>query len=376
MAGLLKRTLLGLFIGGFFVWLSASQWPLDRLGGEVSISDGHLVVGQVDLAALQEVGAIESVNDMNSGWAMDLDWLGAYLLILSLIHVLRVVRWKPLLDPIVRLDWATHNRIGAVGFMAMFLFPLRLGELVRPYLVKQHTGGDAKMRRVLATVVVERVADGLMVSLVLVAVLSFLPNTSPETQGAMLWGALASLALFVGATLFLGLALWQKSRATFLIDATFGRVSQKLADRVKGLVEGFLFGLRSTPNWRSFALFISLTAIYWLVNGIGVWFMVKAFYLPVDVIGSYAMMACVVCGMMIPNSPGNVGSFWFFLLVPAALYGISAGSVQAIAFGLMVWFLQLAQQTAFGAYFIVTGKVSMSRVMEATQESEESLQAA
>ena len=101
--------------------------------------------------------------------------------------------------------------------------------------------------------------------------------------------------------------------------------------------------------------------------------MVKAFYLPVDLVGSYAMMACVVCGMMIPNSPGNVGSFWYFLLVPASLYGISDGSVQAIAFGIMVWMLQLVQQTAFGAYFIITGKVTVARILAATHENEKSL---
>ena len=294
-------------------------------------------------------------------------------MILSLIHVLRVVRWKPLLDPIVELDWQTHNRIGAVGFMAMFLFPLRLGELVRPYLVKQQTGGQAKMRQVLATVVVERVADGLMVSLLLVGVLAFLPQTSPETQQYMLIGAGASLAVFIGTSFFLIISAWQKERALGLIDNTFGLVSKGLAEKLKGLIEGFLYGLRATPDRRGLILFAFLTVVYWLLNGIGVWTMVKAFYLPVDLIGAYAMMACVVCGMMIPNSPGNVGSFWYFLLVPASLYGIAEGSVQAIAFGIMVWVLQLLQQTAFGAYFIVTKKVSMSRVLEATQESEDTL---
>jgi uncharacterized protein (TIRG00374 family) len=304
---------------------------------------------------------------------MDLGWLSLYLLVLTLIHILRVVRWKPLLDPICKLDWKTHNRIGAVGFMAMFLFPLRLGELVRPYLVKQQTGGEAKMRQVLATVVVERVADGLMVSLLLVGVLAFLPNTSPDTHRYMLIGAGASLAVFVGTSLFLAIAVWQTHRALALIDATFGRVSRTLGAKLKGLVEGFLFGLRAMPDRKGLALFTLLTIVYWLLNGIGVWTMVQAFYLPVDLVGAYAMMACVVCGMMIPNSPGNVGSFWYFLLVPASLYGIAQGSVQAIAFGIMVWLLQLLQQTAFGAYFIVTGKVSMARVLEATQESEETL---
>jgi len=367
----IKQTLISLLIGGFFIWLSAGEWPLDRLAGSPTLDNGHLVVGDASVAEL--TGSVSPDLSERSGWAMSLGWLGIYLLILSLIHVLRVIRWKPLLDPIVELDWKTHNRIGAVGFMAMFLFPLRLGELVRPYLVKQQTAGEAKMRQVLATVVVERVADGLMVSLLLVGVLTFLPNTSAETQQYMLIGAGASLAIFVGTSLFLVIAAWQTKRALWLIDITFGVLSKGLASKLKGLVQGFLYGLRATPDRKGLLFFALLTVVYWLLNGVGVWSMVKAFYLPVDLVGAYAMMACVVCGMMIPNSPGNVGSFWYFLLVPASLYGIAAGSVQAIAFGIMVWFLQLIQQTAFGAYFILTGKVSMARVLAATQENEESL---
>ena len=99
--------------------------------------------------------------------------------------------------------------------------------------------------------------------------------------------------------------------------------------------------------------------------------MAQAFYLPVDLIGGYAMMACVVVGMMIPNSPGNVGSFWYFLLLPLPLYDVAADNTQAIAFGLMVWWLQLVQQGTFGAWFVIRGEVTWRRVLEATSEDAE-----
>ncbi|MEC9071158.1 MAG: lysylphosphatidylglycerol synthase domain-containing protein, partial [Myxococcota bacterium] len=136
MGKLLKRTVIGLLIGLGFIWLSAREWPLDSLIGALSISEGMLSChgGEADRLL----------------WSMELFWLWPYLGILSLIHVLRVVRWKPLLDPIINLDWTTHNRIGAVGFMAMFLLPVRLGELVRPYLVKKRAAGQVRMTEVLS----------------------------------------------------------------------------------------------------------------------------------------------------------------------------------------------------------------------------------
>lgn len=371
MTRLIIRTTIGLVIGAFFVWLSARGWPMDRLMGVPSLSGSSLVVGSANPAALEaawragdQAGLRAAAGD---GWAMDVAWMLPYLLVLTLVHLLRVVRYKPLLDPIVKLDFTTHNRIGAVGFMAMFIMPLRLGELVRPYLVKRATIG-VRMTEVLSTVVVERVADGVTVSLVLFAVLFALPSSDPSTTLALRGGAAAALSVFAGATILLAGARWQHQRTVRLVELTLGRLMPGLAHRVVDILDAFLRGLRSLPTVRAFMWFIFLTLVYWAINGVGVWLMARAFWLPVDLVGAYAMMACVVVGMMIPNSPGNVGSFWYFLMLPLALYGSGHGSTQAIAFGITVWLLQLLQQGLFGAWYIVRGQVAWRRVLEAASE--------
>lgn len=367
----LIKTLIGIGIGVFFIWLSARNWPFHQLLGSVSFTEGHLVVG----GGFVPHDAAESQALLSAaGWSMELVWLLPYLGVLIAIHVLRVVRYKPLLDPIAKLSFKEHNRIGAVGFMAMFLFPLRLGELVRPYLVKKGSQG-VRMSEVLATVVVERVVDGLIVALVLFGILSLLPHTDPDVATKLQVGAAVALAIFAGATLLLAGARWQHARTRRFVQLTAGLVSKRLASFIDHILEAFLRGLRRLPNARAFTLFVVLTLVYWAINGVGVWFMARAFHLPVDMVGSYAMMACVVVGMMIPNSPGNVGSFWYFLLLPILLYGVSHESTQAIAFGLAVWLMQLIQQTAFGAWFILRRQVSWKGVVEATYEDEESLTA-
>lgn len=378
-SGFWIRTLIGLAIGAFFVWLSARDWPVDQLTGAVTYDQGHLVVGNAVVppdgppaSGGPQIGADRGTGSPVGGWLFDLSWVLPYLLILAIIHWLRVIRWMPLLDPIVKVDFKTHNRIGAVGFMAMFLFPLRLGELVRPYLIKKATG-KTRMSEVLATVVVERVADGLMVSLMLFAVLAFLPDAGAGVSTELTLGALAALGVFAGATVLLAGARWQHDLTIRVIRGTIGRVSGRVADKIIDILEAFLGGLKLMPSARSFVWFLFLTAVYWIVNGLGTWMMARAFYLPIDLLGAYAMMCCVVVGMMIPNGPGNVGTFWYFLVIPLPLYGISAGNTQAIAFGITVWLFQLVQQTAFGAWYILRGEVSLSRVMEATRESEDSL---
>lgn len=359
----LVKLVLGLAIGVFFVWLSAKDWPLDRLVGPTSLEGGVMTVGA-----------------HGEGWSVDLFWLLPYFGILVLIHVLRVVRWKPLLDPIAKLSLREHNRIGAVGFMAMFLFPLRLGELVRPYLVKramkkQAQAGDpppVRMSEVLATVVVERVVDGLVVSLFLFGVLFLLPGEGAAADRLKI-GAFAALAVFSAAAVLLAGARWQHERTKTFVRRTAGLVSKRLAKGIGRILDDFLSGLRRLPSARTFALFMLMTIVYWALNGLGVWCMLHAFDLPIDAIGAYAMMACVVVGMMIPNSPGNVGSFWYFLCLPVSLYGISDSAPRVIAFGLAVWLMQLLQQSLFGLWFVMRGVVSWKGVVDATTESEETL---
>lgn len=369
--GNLIKSLVGLAIGVFFVWLSARDWPLDQLVGDLRVEAGHLVVGG---GFVPNGPADEAALLVAQGWSLDLVWLLPYLGILVLIHLLRVVRWMPLLDPIVKMSFREHNRIGAVGFMAMFLFPLRLGELVRPYLVKRTTG-KARMSEVLATVAVERIMDGLMVALLLFGILVFLPATDPDTAAKLEVGAGVALLVFAGATVLLAGARWQHALTRRFVEVTVGLVSKRLAAAIGSILDAFLRGLRRLPGVRPFLWFVALTVVYWALNGIGVWCMVEAFHLPVDLVGAYAMMACVVVGMMIPNSPGNVGSFWYFLLLPVLLYGVGHSSTQATAFGLMVWLMQLVQQTAFGAWFILRGQISWRGVVEATYEDERSLAA-
>src|SRR5690606_22492467 len=147
------------------------------------------------------------------------------------------------------------------GFMAMFLFPLRLGELVRPYLVKRTTGNTARMTAVLATVVVERVVDGLVVALILVAILTQLPATDPSVALKLEVGALAALAVFLGATILLLAARWKHELARTVLKRTVGLISGKVADAIDTLVGKFLTGLQRLPGKRELAWFLFLTLV-------------------------------------------------------------------------------------------------------------------
>ncbi len=326
------KWLIGMAIGALFIWLSAMDWPLGRLFGDGIYLDGTTLVS-------------------GGQWRFDLLYLIPYLAILTAIHFLRVIRWYPLLRPIAYVSFSRLNRVSAIGFMYLFALPLRIGELARPYLIADR--GDIKMSEALATVVVERVVDGLIVSIVLFFVLFFLPGQGGAGFDEIQLGAYLALVIFGGAMLVLTLAYIWREWTLQVLDRLLGLVSKGLAEGVRGLLERFFFGLSALPDVRYFLSFIFYSLVYWALNGYGYYVLALGFEgLNVPLLAAYAMMCCVVVGMMLPNPPANVGVFWYFLLKPLALYGVVAGDPTAIAFGLMAWGGQFVQQTLFGLYFL------------------------
>ena len=348
---LLFKWAVSLVIAAFFVWLSFRQWPVaDLLCDEAVFEGGSL---------LCRVGAGEALR---VSWAVNLLWLLPALAVLSLVHFLRVLRWDPLLKPLATFDFSTLNRVGAVSFFAVFTFPLRLGEFARPYLISQT--GRLRKSAAFGTIAVERVMDGLMMALVLGLVLFLLPGSDTATYVSLRAGALIALAVFSGALVMLIIAYFNKEFAVKVVGVVFGLISAKVAARLSSIMAAFIDGMKAMPTWRNFAQFVLVTVLYWGVNGFYYYCVAAAFGLAehVGLAGAYAMMSAVAVGMMVPNSPANVGSFWYFLLLPVSLFGVSDGGVNPMAFALTVWGLMLLQYTLFAGYFLATGKVSLQKI--------------
>ncbi len=351
------RWLLSLAIAALFVWLSSRQWPLEPV-----------LCDQVEFARATLICSVDAGTGLAVSWTLQPLFVVLAFLVLCAVHFFRVLRWQPLLNPLARFDFATLNRVGAVSFMAVFIFPLRLGEIARPYLISRT--GKVRKSAAFGTIAVERVMDGLMMALLLALVLFVLPAGDGSTYLSLRAGALVAVAVFASALVLLLVAYVSKSLAVRFVERVAGLVSQALAQRLSGMMEAFIDGLKAMPSARSLAQFLLVTMAYWGINGCFYYLMAEAFGLTdlIDLPAAYAMMAAVAVGMMIPNSPANVGSFWYFLLLPVALYGAPATPGTPLAFALAVWAVMLLQYALFAGYFLVTGKVSLTAIWSLQKE--------
>lgn len=345
------RFALGLAISGVFIWLALRDKDLGALGDAFVDADYR--------------------------------YLGPYLVILTIIHLLRTVRWGILLEPLGHVPFRPLNRACAIGFMALVTLPFRLGEFARPYLVSTRNRArtddmpDIRMSQATGSVVVERLTDGLTMGAVLVGGLMFTVNGEMgeelEYVKAGAWG----LMIFFTAALIGILVIYRlKERAVSLTRTLVGPVSPKLAESAAHLVESFIHGLGQIPGPKRFSLFVFLTFCFWGINGVGLWIMGFAFGLDVPLAGMYAVLGAQVIGVMIPAGPGMLGTFQFFTLLGLSLYvpkeALDAGGA---AYANVVWAAQFLQQVGFGLVFLLAGHMSLSNIMDESAAAGEAAEA-
>jgi uncharacterized protein (TIRG00374 family) len=336
-------------IGLLFVWLAFREWPISSIAaGGIRLEDGWVT---------------------SNYWRVSVLTLCLYFLTLISLHLFRFWRWQPLLKPLYKVDFWTLNRVCSIGNMAVFLLPMRLGELVRPMLISTET--PIRKSSALATIVVERVVDGIIVAGFLAVALVFMPKTNIDSYLEIKIGTWITLIVFGTAVAVLILMFAFRRQVSVFAHNLAGRFSSGgFAFKIAGMMDRFMTGLSVFPDARNFLLFLAMSLAYWCSNGFGLWILAHGFQmhsaagwvpLGVPLLGAFAMMSTIVVGMMIPNAPANIGSFWYFLLKPMELYGIEAGNPAALSFALTVWSLQLLQLLVFGGYFIIRGQVSFKR---------------
>jgi uncharacterized protein (TIRG00374 family) len=305
-----------------------------------------------------ELGHVLGSIDLRAFWPT----LAGYLALLAGTHFFRAWRWNNLLRPMgVDLPPAKLLTISSVGFMAILALPARLGEFVRPALLRKK--GKVSASSVLGTVAVERIVDGLVVSiLVFVCCMSL-----RHAAGWALPMAYASLGIFVLALTFLLCALkWPKRTCEISVTWSGLRlISARAADTVVGKLEQMIMGFRVLKDRRNLAIFVGWSALYWLCNGLSMWVLARGMGLDLPAVGAFATMGIVAVGIMAPNAPGLVFQYHWLTTLGLSLYlpvEVAKGG-PGFAYAILLHGFQVVWYLGVGALSMVFLHLSLAEVM-------------
>ncbi|MGZ6071833.1 MAG: lysylphosphatidylglycerol synthase transmembrane domain-containing protein [Myxococcaceae bacterium] len=283
-------------------------------------------------------------------------WLIPYMAILLLIHLCRTARWGALLASQERVRFRALNDASAIGFMMLLVLPFRLGEFARPFLIAQRS--SIRRSAAMTSVVLERIADGVFVSLLLRGLLFFVHGDDTPVRLAR-YGANVMFAVFFGGFLFLLFAAWRHDGAVALVRGTLGRLSPRLGERASAIVDSFVGALKQSHRPAEMAAFLTWTVVYWGLNGFGMWVLMRAFPFQLSLVQSYVVMCLLVVGVMIPAAPGMVGTFQAAVKIGLSIF-LPAAVVNGpgLAYANVLWLCQTTQQICLGLLFLSLDQLS------------------
>ena len=338
-------------------------WSLDFRSPEDQARRGRAADPLVFAAAAGPDGRPGPARVTGIAWI----WLVPYLLVFLVVHMSRVLRWGVLLRPLAQLGFMRLLAVGSVGFMAIILLPLRLGEFVRPYLV---TEDGASFTGALGTCVVERVLDGLVVTGLLFGAIALTSLAGVDVPAAVYLAGYAALVVFAGTLTVLVLARWKRDLTLGLLERLGAIFSRSLAEKGTALIRSFLDGLNALPDARLVAAIIGYTMLYWGINIVGFWALFQAVGLTdpsgadLGLLAAATFMPILAIGIIIPAGPGFAGNF-----EAAARLGLSVYVADTMlltrgaAFILLLHALQFFLQVGAGFVFLLSGRISLRRAV-------------
>lgn len=281
------------------------------------------------------------------------------LAVIALSLLLRCLRWQILLAPLQKVKIGVLFTSLSIGYMANTVLPAHLGEFVRAWHARKKTGIAASS--VFATIVVERLIDVFCLLLLLAVALTVFPFPGwVRKSGVVMLALVAALSVL--------LRLMKKYRlATMRLSGRLLRpLPASLAVKIKGLLDQFLNGVTALQRPAHYLWTGALSLLIWVCYALTIQLLFFAFSFP----GRYrlpwsaALVVTVVTtiSVVVPSSPGYVGSFHFLCQLALGLFAVPRGPALSYAFVLHA--VSVFPVFFLGLYFLAHEKLSLKSLQQ------------
>jgi len=290
--------------------------------------------------------------------AMDYRYLLPAVAATFMSYYMRAVRWKYLLVPL-KSSTAMRNLFPAtvIGYMANNLLPARLGEFVRAYVLGDKEGIDKSA--VFATLVLDRLLDGFTVLLMLL--LTFftiqLPPGKEGVQQGLVTGGYLVLAVYLLVVLFLVLLKKYPMRTISLIGKILRPLPSRITEKIIPILGAFIEGLKFPSR---IGQRIGLFGSSLLIWALAVWpvdLVLRSFGISLPITASMFVMVFLVFAVMIPASPGYVGTYHAACVY--ALMALDLPKEQALSIAMVVHGISFFPVILLGFYYLWRDNLSL-----------------
>lgn len=288
-------------------------------------------------------------------------WLIPSIAVYFVAVWVRTWRWDYLLRPIKQISLRDLFPIVVIGYMGNNVYPFRAGELLRSFVLRQQQ--QVSISSSLATIVVERVFDGLVMLMFVFVALPFAPLPSDSIRYLVIGGSV----LFMGALgVFLIMAAMPARFMAFAEWFVNHLVPQRLRQPILGFTQRFIDGLAGLRSTRGLIMIFFTSVIIWLLETVKYWFVMHAFDFEVAFFALMLMNGVVNLATTLPSAPGYIGTFDGPGIAVLTLYGVP--EEVATAYTLTLHAALWLPITLLGIYYMIRMQVGWAVMDQAVEE--------
>jgi uncharacterized protein (TIRG00374 family) len=227
----------------------------------------------------------------------------------------RALRWRILLNTETWFSVGTVFWANMAGYLGNNFLPARAGELIRTYLISNHS--SLSKTYVLTTALAERLMD--VIALVLWSSIVLL-GVNPKPAWMQDLSRTMAVIAGLGAVTILLLP-----HTGSLVQNVLRRIPmpEGLRNRLLELAEQILLGLRAFHNWGRLAGFVFLTVVIWMLDACGVIAGAWALGLIIPFRVAMLLLTALGLGSALPSTPGYVGIYQFVSVKVLSPFGIA-----------------------------------------------------
>ena len=322
----LGKLLLSLAVGGLFLYLAFRNVALGELGDAFAQLDARWLVPAVGVSLL--------------------------------LQVFRAWRWQLELRPLAHVPLGTLWVVASVAYMAINVLPVRVGEVVRPWLLSRRS--NVSFSNVVGNLIVEKTMDSaVIVFYILLGLLT--------TENLPTWvrrGALFPAGAFVVLAALVLLLWW---RGEQVVDRGIARLlPARLRAGVLAVARAIVDGMRVLGNPLLVAAVFAVSLALWFLPILSSWIMIQAFGLDVPFNAALIVFIFIGFGTALPQAPGMIGTYQYACVLALGLFGVP--QPQALAYGLALNAIQLTTLVAQGLVALPLAGVSLRDLMRVRPE--------
>jgi hypothetical protein len=281
------------------------------------------------------------------------NWVCAAIACDICVYLLQSWRWKMLLAPIGRVPFLYAVEAIYVGLFTNEILPFRAGELIRCFLLSKST--RIPLSVTFASAVIERLFDGIW----LMACFFFTLHLG-KLPGVLLKGGYILGVLIVVCGIILGWAMYNHKQS---LGPVFGIKWPRWFDTL--ITDLHLIG---HSRYLYFAFLIS--GAYMLAQILPIYALVKANGLAVPWTASFTMMVLLRLSSIVPQAPGNLGSFQWVAAKTLIMFGLP--SAHAKRFSLLLWAVVTLPLIVIGFVAVTLEGINMTHLhKEATAAAQD-----